>query len=156
MAEVIGVVASAIAVGQLTVQILNGVKRLRTFLGYAKGAPHRIADELREIELLGELLTELQGNFASEESSASSTSTIEKCVLLCREAADNIAAVVTELEKDLGRRKILRQWTTIQAALRKGELDEYQNRLSRAKPLLSLAVNCYTLYITLCDDIPTY
>lgn len=149
MAEVLGVVTSAIAVSQLTVQILSGIKRLHTFLGYAKGAPHSIADDLQELELLGDLLTELQVNFPSNELSASSLATMEKCVQLCGQAADNITAIVTELEKGLGRRKILRQWTAIQATLRKGELDEFQNRLSRAKSLLSLAVNCYILYVTL-------
>jgi hypothetical protein len=152
MAEVLGVVASGIAVSQLTVQILSGIKRLHTFLGCVKGAPQSIADDLREIEILGDLLTELQVNFPSDESTTSSNATMEKCVQLCSQAVDNIAAVVTELEKGLGRRKVLRQWTAIQAILRRGELDEFQNRLSRAKSLLNLAVNCYTLYVTLRDD----
>jgi hypothetical protein len=148
MAEVLGVVASGIAVGQLAGQILSGIKTLHTFITYAKDAPHAISNVLRELELLEELLAELLFIFPSYESSASSTATIQKCVQLCNQAAENIAAVVAGLERGLGWRKILRQWAVIQATLRKGELDEFQDRLSRAKSLLSLTIDFYTLYVT--------
>lgn len=150
MAEIVGVVASGIAISQLAVHILSGIKKLHGFLNDAKGAPRTIADTLQELELLGDVLNGIQINCGSDDATAAM---LGKCVRYCQQAVDNAESVISGLGKGFQGQKGLRPWSALQATLRKGDLEEFQNRLnhalSRYSAWVSIATHCTLLYLLL-------
>jgi hypothetical protein len=56
MAEVVGIVASGIAVAQLAGSIVTSAQNLHNIWTSLKGAPKIVGDCLREIELLGTVI----------------------------------------------------------------------------------------------------
>lgn len=148
MAEVLGVVASGIALGQLADQIIQSIRRLNEFWQSVKDAPRDLKNTFEELEILGETLLELQnglgpGNKGIELQGAAAS----RCLQYCSEIANELKNTVLELQQGLHGKRAGRHWAAIKVAFRKGALLELQKRLDRAKSMLMLAINCYSLYV---------
>ncbi|KAL3425430.1 hypothetical protein PVAG01_02221 [Phlyctema vagabunda] len=144
MAELLGVVASSIAVGQLTAEIVKGISKLRSLVRHAQDAPRNIQDTLEEMEMMGQLLQEFQLQSATDNSSSSSI-LIHKCIDKCKQVTTDINVIVTRLDVGLKGGKSLRRWSAIKAALKNDDLEDLQRSLGHAKSMLSLAIDCFQM-----------
>src|SRR4051812_44550152 len=99
MAEILGVVASGIAVGQLAAELLKGVKALHTFLKDTKDAPANLQDVAEELETIAEMLSMLESTMTS--STSAPLALFQRCHSRCVKATAEVNAVVAGLQKGL-------------------------------------------------------
>jgi hypothetical protein len=147
MAELVGVVASSIAVAQLASQIAQNIRNIHNFWQSIRDAPKDLSEALEELELLGDTLVELHkilGRHAGRQLPGASAI---RCMQYCRKVADDLEAIVVDLHKGSDDKKSRRRWAAIKVALKKRALQDFQQRLDRAKSMLTLAISCYSLYV---------
>jgi hypothetical protein len=147
MAELIGVVASSIAVAQLPGQIVQNIRNIHDFWQSIRDAPKDLSDALEELELLGDTLVELHKNLDRRAGRQLPGASAIRCMQYCRKVADDLEAIVVDLHKGPNDKKSRQRWAAIKAALRKRALQDLQQRLDRAKSMLTLAISCYSLYV---------
>ena len=147
MAEVLGVVASGISVGSLAIQIIASVQQVLDFWSTIRDAPENVRSLLKELKLLGHLLSEFDRD--SEEAQLSTTRPIiNEATESCQIALDNINRVLIDLERGLqSTRGRIRQWTALKAAMKDKRMEKSLARLERAKSMLNLAYQCYNKYL---------
>jgi hypothetical protein len=145
MAEVLGILASSIAVGQLTEQIVRGTRNLHDFWRSVKDAPKDIELLLEELKILGGTLTELQSDSGSQDGSELRGSAVTNCLQYCKRTSDEFETVILGLKHNMDDKKV--KWGAVKAAFQKGKLQDFQQRLEKAKSMLTLAINCYSWYM---------
>ena len=147
MAEIIGVVASGIAVGQLVGQVGNSLMKIRDFWERMGDAPGDLKTSLLEIEALYLVLTSIseeQQNSISSPGRAQDRS-MERTVTLCHDAMDELTKLVRELDLTLkGSSRLKRKIATVRATLKKSQIERFKARLNSAILLLSLCCQCHT------------
>ncbi|OBT61066.1 hypothetical protein VE03_09483 [Pseudogymnoascus sp. 23342-1-I1] len=147
MAEILGVVASGIAVAQLVAGIVNGAQKLRKIWCEVRNAPRDIEGALQEIELLGQSLLIAQHGLERRGQEPNSMAVIEGSLKLCEEAASNLNAIVSKLSVEAGTQFSKRQKAKLKIFLQKEEINNERERLHRAIRCLTLAISCYSMSI---------
>jgi hypothetical protein len=147
MAEILGVVASGIAVAQLATGIVNGAQKIRKFCCEVRDAPRDIEEALEEIEALGQSLLILQRGLENCAQETSSVVVIARSFELCQKAANNLNVIVSKLSVEPGTQFTKRQKAKLKVFLQKEEINNERERLHRAVRYLSLAVNCYSMSV---------
>jgi hypothetical protein len=147
MAEVLGVVASGIAVAQLADKIVRSIRNIYDFWRTISDAPKDLNDALEELKILGETLMELQNDLNKHKGHELTGTAAKNCLQYCRRVADNLEVIVLGLQHNLDGKKGRRQWAAIKAAFQKRSLREFQQRLDRARSMLTLAISCYSLSV---------
>lgn len=122
----------------------NGVRKLRSFMRDIDDAPRAIQTKIVELEVLTGMLEELQRESLVRPPAVFSAS-VEQCVALCRLAAQDIQSVVDAFGINLNHDRVRRKWNAVKAALKKSELEAFQQRLNQAQTMLNLAINCFTM-----------
>jgi hypothetical protein len=149
MAEVVGIVASSISIGELVAQIGSGVLRLKGYWGAVKEAPERIFDLLEEIDDLNSILADVEDDqLRNPISSLLLDNTSEsKCLLHCQRAADRLKELAAALGTDLNASSQLnKKWAATKVILKKDKIERYIRKLERSARLLVLAHQCYSRY----------
>ena len=100
---------------------------------------------MEELEILGDTLLEPYTNLSKRERPELPRNAAAKCLTYCRKVADNLESIVVVLQQGLDGKKGRRQWAAVKAALQKQTLQDFQQRLDRAKSMLTLANSCYSL-----------
>ncbi|KAG0646159.1 hypothetical protein D0Z07_8120 [Hyphodiscus hymeniophilus] len=99
MAEIVGVVASGIAVAQLAGQLTSSIVKLKGFWDHISEIPDEIRQLSRQIELLNFILCRVKDDVYSPESSKDTY--FEQSFGLCQEAADELSSLVSELTEKI-------------------------------------------------------
>jgi hypothetical protein len=105
MAEVLGILASSIAVGQLTEQIVRGTRNLHDFWHSVRDAPKDIELLLEELKILGDTLTELQSDPGSQDGSELRGSAVTNCLQYCKRTSDELETVIVGLQHNMDGKK---------------------------------------------------
>jgi hypothetical protein len=145
MAEVLGVVASGIAVAQLADQIVRSIRNIHDFWQSIRDAPKDLNDALEELEILGDTLLGLQEDLSDRGGREMPGASAAKCLQYCRKVADDLEAIVVGLQQGLDGKRGRRQLAAVKAVLQKRTLQDFQQRLDRAKWMLTLAIQGYSL-----------
>jgi hypothetical protein len=142
MAEVVGVLASGIAVAQLASGIVSSVQKTRALWTSLSDSPKQVADSLREIELLGKVIAGLDirdhgaGVGQGEEA-------LNDALRFCEEVVGGLEGKLLRL--GLGQGKKHQSWARVKFLVKEKEVQELVGRLERAKSMLGLAVNCHSM-----------
>jgi hypothetical protein len=145
MAEALGVVASGIAVAQLAGQLVATTQKLYTFWVGLKGAPKQVGDALREVALLGKIISELEMK-ENEDLERKGREVVMEALTYCGEVMSELEDFLAALKRNIastGAGK--RQWNSFKVLLKSQVLSELERKLERAKSMLGLAVECYSL-----------
>ena len=135
MAEVLGVIASGIAIEQFAASVL----KLRRLCSAARNAPEDVKRLAEELDVIAALLVEVDQRQQLVHT-ASSAATWDRCVLACKNAAQASEHVIKELEKKI---RIGPTLGGIRVAFKKDVIVELKSRLERAKSTLMLAQQTY-------------
>jgi hypothetical protein len=136
MAEVLGVIASGIAVEQFAASVL----KLRRLCSAVRNAPEDVKQLAEELDVIAALLVEVDGQRQQLVHTASSAATWDRCVFACKNAAQASEHVIKELEKKI---RIGPTLGGIRVAFKKEAIVELKSRLERAKSTLMLAQQTY-------------
>ena len=147
MAEVLGVIASGVSIGSITIQIVGSVQQILDFWSSIKDAPTDIQDLLEELQILANLLSEVD----SSQNNGPNSSSQLAAAKYCKNAATSITDVVKDLADGFAMSKGRRRWTAVIAVLKEKKMAKSLQRLERAKMMLFLAQQCYTQFV----QVPT-
>lgn len=144
MAEVLGVVASGIAVGGLAAKVAKSIVKLRDCWEQVQDAPADIAALLRRIECLNALILQIQTGPRMPDI-VFDNSCLNDSLRMCEEGINELADLVIELDgkirdkggwrKKLGGAKVV---------LKKDDLKRAKSRMKSAIVLLTLAHQYHT------------
>lgn len=148
MAEVLGVVASGIAVVDAAGQVGSGIIKLRRLWNEVNNVPDTIKSLMQQLELLAVIMGEMEVMHQSNTRDATlrpfSSQGMELSMMRCREAMETLEDLVTKLTKHVDSQKRLkRAKAKLKVALGKDDLNQCQGRLSDVVQLLQLAQSCY-------------
>ncbi len=152
MAEVLGVVASSIAVAQAAQSLGKATVSLSKLWREVKDVPATIQDIVEELEVAGKVVGAIETELGTPESSSPTTPlTSLQCLAIerCRQAHKDLSGLVDDLRADIAssrkRKKLL---ASVKVVLKKDTLDAYERRLQRALRFLDSAVQLHTAWVT--------
>jgi hypothetical protein len=145
MAEVLGIIAS---VAQIASQLLACVETLRSFSRAVCDLPEDLSRILKEVEMLGKTLNQLDA-LNKRSFSTRSSSLLEESLEHCSAIAATLEVLATRANasfKEGNFKKRQRPWKYIRAVWKKDEIEKLKNRLESATSLLHLVITCHSLY----------
>lgn len=154
MAEILGTVASAIAVAEVGLKVGGTVLKLRELWKEVQEVPEKIQDLMREMEIWEPILSEIESNFEVDPTAGSNTVTSQPfdssigrmSSSFCREALRDLQELVKELSNEISSAKTRKRGIAkVKVLLKKDDLKKSQGRLKRAFRLLQSAQMGYVM-----------
>lgn len=151
MAEVLGVVASGIAVVDAAGQIGSGIMKLKKLWSEVKDVPETINSLMQQLELLtvviGEMET-IQQSSVGDAMRPFNSQGMQLSMMRCREAMDTLDHLVSKLAMHVdSEQRSKRARAKLKVALSKDNLAQCHDRLKDTVQLLQFAQGCYQMYV---------
>jgi hypothetical protein len=146
MAELIGVVASGIAVATLAAQVVDNVRKLKAFWDSWEEAPKDLRCLADDIETLSVIVAVIRDDHSQHGGSflPLDETFIGKSICLCQAAANRLNLVVSELESEIkGRGGKGKRFVWIRLALKRDKMASFATALESTKLTLILANQVY-------------
>ncbi|ETS75529.1 hypothetical protein PFICI_12473 [Pestalotiopsis fici W106-1] len=151
MAEVLGVVASGIAVVDAAGQIGSGIIKLRRLWSQVKDVPDTVNSLMQQLELLAVVMGEMETIYQSSPVDASrpfNGQGMQLSMTRCREAMDALEDLVNKLTQHVdSQKRFKRAKAKLKVALGKDDLDQCHSRLNNAVQLLQVAQGCFQMSV---------
>jgi hypothetical protein len=142
MAEVIGILASSIAIGQATAAITSSLLKLKGLWSELRDVPDDLQHLVRELEVVYLVLVESEDQDASDSRSPGLRS-LELALQLTNDGAKELQSLVddlqTRLRQDQGWK---RKFVPAKVVLKRGQIKRLKSRLKTCIRLLTLAKQC--------------
>ncbi|KAK4444492.1 hypothetical protein QBC34DRAFT_442455 [Podospora aff. communis PSN243] len=146
MTEVLGVVASGIAVGQAVATLGHAIFAVKRLCDELNEIPEKIAYLLEELEILNPIVSDVEGGLSAPIETASgpwNDAAARRAVLSCQRASSALEGVASSLQRRIsaasGARKKV---ASLRALLKKDEVKLLEQRLESAIRILMVAQNC--------------
>lgn len=152
MAELLGTIASGIAVGEVALKVGGTLFKLHELWKEVQQVPDTIQDLLQEIEVYGPLLDGVEFGFDMCESlqfgnqslGTFNTAHGRTAAALFREPLQRLQQLVEGLSDEISSaRRLKRNFSRAKVLLRKDDVKKFQHRLQRTLSLLNLAQQSY-------------
>ncbi|THV92146.1 hypothetical protein D6D27_05075 [Aureobasidium pullulans] len=144
MAEVFGVVGSAVGVAGFAFQIADGIKKLADFCQAVRDAPADLQDALSELVDLAELYKEvgqqIEDQQISHPTALPSRIVLDRLLERSRRNLDDLEALLVDMEAEVKKRQFR---GSIRAVLKKETFTRFQKRVERTKNTLQLSYTAY-------------
>ena len=153
MAEVLGVVASGVAVSQIAGQVTKSIFKLKQYWGQVQDAPDEIKYLLREIDSLNLFLNHIQTDQAKQTGCSIPVDNlcIQQSFNSCKEGADELRWLANELaEKVDGKKGWRKKVGSVKVVLKKDDIKKLKKRMKHAIWLLQLSYQWHTKYVHPC------
>lgn len=147
MAEIVGVVASGIAIAQAAGMLLKASIKIKGLLQHVKNIPEETRLLLDKIETLTQTLSVPESLGPDDPPiPAALNGALHTAILQCRSASDQLSEVAQELESEMARaRGLKRGLVAVKVALRRDSLMVHEKRLSHAVEVLQVAQLSYMM-----------
>lgn len=137
MAEVLGIVASGLAVQQTAVQLAQSLIRLRQLWAEIRDAPVQIQDLMTDLSAFTALLSEMEGQLDENNPTA------RQSAQLCKNALIQLETVTSALDAQLNSsRRSKRLMGALKVVVSREDMKRYEDRLQRAFRLLQMSHQC--------------
>ena len=143
MAELVGVISSAITFGTLVVQLKDCWEQIRD-------APEDLKRLIQEIETYGLVLADIEDNLAQESvaSSLVNTKAAVQSFDLCKQASEELAILVRDLQRDAdSSNRVQRSYAALKMTMQKNKVEKYRSRMKSVAALLMLSQSCYLRFV---------
>lgn len=147
MAEAIGIASGAITFATVVVQVGQSILTLKNCWDEMRDAPEDIRKLVREIELLGLILADIEDDLSQDSiySALEDNKHALKSFNLCKDAADDLDAICIDLSRDVHpSSRIRRSYKALRIVMQNGKIEKYRSRLQNVIQLLTLSQQCYT------------
>lgn len=142
MAEILGVVASGIAVGQATATITTSLLKLKELWNQVRDIPDDLTHLVHEIEIAYLVLAESKDQEQLVAYHLRSRS-LERALQLTDDAAQELIALVDDLQSRVRQSQgWKKKIAAAKAVFARDQIKRYKSRLKRCLRLLTLAQNC--------------
>jgi hypothetical protein len=146
MAEVVGVVSGAITFATVVVQLGKSIATLKDCWDQLNDAPDDLRKLVREIELFGLIVADIEEDLSQKPGSIAldNSKCVQKCLTLCKEAAEDLELVCTDIVRDTRPLNHLRRvYKSTKMVMQKGKIEKHVARLQNVIQLLMLSQQCY-------------
>jgi hypothetical protein len=150
MAEVIGVVSSAITFATVIAQVTESIITIKDCWSQFRDAPDDLQCLLRDLELFGIILAEIEEDLSQKDLAfaLNGSKHATQSLQFCGEAATNLQALSDEILRDMHSSSRLRKsYAAAKMVMQRGKLERHKARLRNAIQLLSLSQQCYTRFV---------
>ena len=139
MAEVLGVIASSIAVGTLAGKMAHLAWKLKECRDQVKGTPNDIADLLQEIECINLILSQTT-KYQALPTAFQDDACLKQTLALCEKAVTELSGLLDDLATIIVARKGWKKVSgSFKIVLRQEELTRLSGKVQTSIRLLSLA-----------------
>lgn len=150
MAEVLGVVASGIAVVQIAGKATTTVLKLKQLWDQVKYVPEAILDLMEQLECLEPALSQLENRIEISQTleGTSHTSSKQQSVIYCRRAFDKRSGLVEQLSAQINQnQRHKRTLERVKVVLKKEQLKQAEASLNSVIRMLTIAQQCHVTYL---------
>ena len=147
MAEIIGTVASGIAIAQLATSIANSIVAIKEGWSQVQDAPAEVDNLMRQIDSLNLILQHIEQDQSQEDlpQLSSANLCVRQSLALCEEGAAELAALADELTAKIqGKQGWRKKLGSAKIVLRKADIKKLKSRMKNAIQLLSLSYQLHT------------
>jgi hypothetical protein len=150
MAEVIGIVSSAITFATVVAQVTESIIAINDYCSQIKVAPHDLQILLNELELFGFILADIEEDLARDEGASALVNSkhATKSLLLCKQAAEDLEAIAKGLSRDIMSPGLLKKsYAAVRNYFSQYKLAPavrhlYQRPYRRCKSLVAVCAEC--------------
>jgi hypothetical protein len=147
MAELVGVVASAITFGTVVAQLTSSITSLKDFCEQIRNIPSDINWLVRDIEILGLILSDIEAEFVQKSITPglNDSKHVRQSLEFCREAALSLETTYKDLAQDIqSGSRVPQSYAIMKLVMRRSKIEKYKSRLEDVIRLLLLSQQCYT------------
>lgn len=161
MAEILGAVASGLAVAKVGLKVGGTVWKLKKLWQEVHEVPAAIRDLMRQIEMMEPILSAHETSLSIQDTalparfSACNGAPTTQSAAHCREALDDLQRLVEDLDFAVdSEKRRTRTFARMKVVLKKHTIKGFQDRLERATRLLQLAQVSYLTWVTVLALMP--
>ncbi|KAF4872760.1 hypothetical protein CGCSCA1_v008108 [Colletotrichum siamense] len=149
MAEVLGVVSSAIAVAELAGKFGLSVMKLKQLWDEIQDIPEEMNRIMRQLEILKPVLAGMEADFVQQQRHkvySNSATNLHASVEYCRDAVNDLESLAEDLQARISTAKRSRRnITKLKVSFKKEDIRKYQERIGWALHLISLSQQSYMM-----------
>ncbi|TIC97482.1 hypothetical protein CH35J_006618 [Colletotrichum higginsianum] len=146
MAEVFGVVVSALTVAEMAGKFGASIVKLKKLWDEVQDVPNEIAHLVRQLEILRPVLAEMEAEFSQRTHRVHRDSAANLSMEYCQQAVGELDALAEELQSRINTAKRSRRHITkLKVTFKKEQIQAYQNKIRFALQLLALSQQTYTI-----------
>lgn len=154
MAEVVGVVSSAITFATLAIQVGKSVQTLKDYWDAIRDAPDDLKWLVREIEVFGSIMADVDADLTRYPPALAMINCQHalQSLQFCKEAVDALNALCEDLVQDVdSKNRLRRSYQAVKIVLRQRKVEKHISKLHNVVRLLMLSQQCYTRYLSTQD-----
>ncbi|OHW98454.1 hypothetical protein CSPAE12_02873 [Colletotrichum incanum] len=146
MAEVFGVVVSALTVAEMAGKFGSSLVKLKKLWNEVQDVPNEITQLFRQLELLRPVLAEMESEFTQQTHKVYHNSAANLSMEYCQQAVGELDALAEDLQSRISAAKMSkRNITKLKVTFKKDQIRSYQEKIQFALQLLSLSQQTYTM-----------
>ncbi|KAI8166403.1 hypothetical protein K4K54_008344 [Colletotrichum sp. SAR 10_86] len=150
MAEVLGVVSSAIAVAELAGKFGLSVMKLKQLWDEIQDIPEEMNRIMRQLEILKPVLAGMEADFVQQQRHkvySNSATNLHASIEYCRDAVNDLESLAEDLQARISTAKRSRRnITKLKVSFKKEDIRKYQERIGWALHLISLSQQSYMMW----------
>ncbi|KAI8159864.1 hypothetical protein K4K49_007428 [Colletotrichum sp. SAR 10_70] len=150
MAEVLGVVSSAIAVAELAGKFGLSVMKLKQLWDEIQDIPEEMNRIMRQLEILKPVLAGMEADFVQQQRHKvyfNSATNLQASIEYCRDAVNDLESLAEDLQARISTAKRSRRnITKLKVSFKKEDIRKYQERIGWALHLISLSQQSYMMW----------
>ncbi|KZL78236.1 hypothetical protein CT0861_07881, partial [Colletotrichum tofieldiae] len=148
MAEVFGVVVSALTVAEMAGKFGTSLIKLKKLWNEVQDVPNEIAQLFRQLELLRPVLAEMESEFTQQTHKVYQNSAANLSMEYCQQAVGELDALAEDLQSRINAAKrSKRNIAKFKVAFKKEQIRSYQEKIQFALQLLCLSQQTYTISV---------
>ncbi|KAI0138970.1 hypothetical protein F4776DRAFT_617464 [Hypoxylon sp. NC0597] len=152
MAEILGVIASAITVVELSATTARAISRLQGLHNEIQNLPSAIQDLIQQVKILEPFVREME-QVDDADPILLNDVTIREVIRYCRSSLQELTRAVDDLYEQINTQKrVKRAVAKYKVALKKHILLDFEKKLQKVVTMLSIAHGSYTM--TYCKQLP--
>ncbi|GKT57535.1 hypothetical protein ColTof4_09527 [Colletotrichum tofieldiae] len=146
MAEVFGVVVSALTVAEMAGKFGTSLIKLKKLWNEVQDVPNEIAQLFRQLELLRPVLAEMESEFTQQTHKVYQNSAANLSMEYCQQAVGEFDALAEDLQSRIdAAKRSKRNITKLKVTFKKDQIRSYQEKIQFALQLLCLSQQTYTM-----------
>ncbi|KAK2016496.1 hypothetical protein LZ32DRAFT_80181 [Colletotrichum eremochloae] len=143
MAEVFGVVVSALTVAEMAGKLGGGIIKLKKLWDEVQDVPNEISQLVQQLEILTSLLAAMESEFTQQ-----TEKVYRNSLNYCQQVVADLDALVEDLQSRIdAAKKSRRNITKLKVTFKKEQIRGYQEKIQFALQLLSLSQQTYTISV---------
>lgn len=161
MAELLGVVASSIAVAEVAAKAGSAIPKLKALWDEVQNVPETIHHLLKQIEILDPMVWEMENELNAHRTTIINPilfndDVMRRSTQYCRESLQSLTDIVDDMGVQVQNlQKFKRGMAKVKVVLKKKTLMDLEMRLRNALTLLNFAQQSYMMFVII-TDIETY